>query len=109
MVDFTVPGKVILGHGPSAKPLQGSSVSTALAAGLAGLILFCVGLSAPKYFTVIHEREYMEKVLRRLSRSDADPRATLIRVRDHFAGFEQLDWDYGGKKKLDDLATRLLL
>ncbi|KAF8251578.1 hypothetical protein K440DRAFT_67976 [Wilcoxina mikolae CBS 423.85] len=105
-VDFTIPGQVVLDQ-----PRSGSSVSTALAAGLAGLILFCVSISSHnKYATVIRQRNNMERVLRYLARSSTDSRATLIRVKEAFISeFASWDWKLKGKDELDKLVGRLLM
>lgn len=106
-MDFTIPGQVILDDGQS---IKGSSVSTALASGLAALILFCVGTSkyADPYFRNLHRKAHMERVFRRLTWSDRPSGAKLIRVRNYFHGFKELDWNQKGAGALDNLVQNLL-
>jgi hypothetical protein len=119
-VHFTAPGKAVVGlmqHRPSraaennAVPVMGSSVATALTAGLSALVLYCVGISKIKHFESARQHQGMEMILQRLAHSGSGTNAnsTYIRVREHFASeFEHCDWELNGKEALKEMVKFLI-
>lgn len=112
VIDFTIPGQIdALEESPTLTQTSGSSASTALAAGLAGLILFCVGMTKynSNYFDKLHQKALMERVLGRLTRTEHSSEGKLLCIKEFFREeFANLDWDQTGERELDKLVTKLL-
>ena len=119
-VHFTAPGKAAVGlmqNRPSraaennAVSVMGSSVATALTAGLSALVLYCVGISKTKHFDIARQHQGMEMILQRLARSGsgANMNSTYIRAREHFElETEHYDWELDGKDALKKLVKSLI-
>ncbi|KAF8250394.1 hypothetical protein K440DRAFT_674042 [Wilcoxina mikolae CBS 423.85] len=111
-VHFTAPGKATLsameGREGINTDVKGSSVATALSAGLSALILFCIGTSQYQgLFYRAREFQGMKKILQVLSGSGS---STYLRLQDCFlAEFGRLDWyEDAGEAKFNYLVDRLL-
>jgi hypothetical protein len=108
-VDFLFPGENVMVEAmdsislPNSKSLSGSSLATALAAGLAAQILYCVKIIAPESLIRVGSYDGMNRVLHRLCRGGSRfPQVfTLFNI-------EFGDLPREGTRKLQDIVLKLL-
>ncbi|KAK6362730.1 hypothetical protein TWF730_000186 [Orbilia blumenaviensis] len=128
--DFTCPGYQVpfkRGDGTPSSPQNGSSVATAIAAGLAGLILYCDRIASGKEDGRLKSKDGMFDAFCNMSSMAGDRRfprvSEFFNVErsevEHWTGYtEEEDMDEGNgnaqpslsgptKKKLDDILTNL--
>lgn len=110
-VDFLCPGEHVIvdrDAKPGTKPKSGSSIATALAAGLGALLLHITQLVMPERYDHLRKNEVMKATLRKMLGSNK-----YIYVEQHFRlTFKEDDfwsWEAEGKEKLRDLVSSLVV
>jgi hypothetical protein len=108
-VAFLLPGEHITidrNAEESVKPESGSSIATALAAGLASLLLYIAQLVDAQLYPELRKPEKMKKAFERLGVKDK-----YVQVYEKFPlSFEEWNWDSGeGLNKLTALVTSLVV
>lgn len=110
-VDFLCPGEHLLidrDAKPGIKPQSGSSIATALAAGLGALLLHITQLVMPERYDHLRKNEVMKAALRKMLDSNK-----YIYVQQHFHLAFQEDvfwsWEALGREKLRDLVSSVVV
>ncbi|KAL2862237.1 peptidase S8/S53 domain-containing protein [Aspergillus lucknowensis] len=110
-VDYLFPGEHVLidRHAkPGTQSKSGSSIATALAAGLAALLLHITQLAKPAYYPAIRSKEGIKAAFEKMAAKNK-----YVHVRSHFhLDFQEnafWQWEAQGREKLATLVSNLVV
>jgi subtilisin family serine protease len=113
-VDYILPGTGLRvdTRGPSAKgvkPVSGSSLATALASGLAAVILYCVALRDPNDLDRVKGHENMKKILDNINTTGDRTKPFYLQVWDKFDPAKETQISANeDKDRLQSVVTKLM-